>query len=205
MNQNHKIKAIIFDLGRVLVKVDLARGIFRHIEGFRQKSDVEIMENLFRDGLYQDFAKGKLPPRQFYKALCNHLGFSIDYEEFVREWCEVLEPMPGMNDLVIKLSKSYTIGLLSDLGPIHWEYVSRNLQVLKYIKSPVVSYQTGVLKPEKRAYELAAKSVGQPLSSCLFIDDRKVNVQGAVDAGMQAVQFISVRELTDELREKGIL
>lgn len=205
MNLAGQIHAVIFDLGRVLVKVDLARGIFRHIEGLRQKSDVEIMENLFRDRLYQDFAKGKILPKQFYKTLCNHSGLTLGYEEFIQEWCAVLEPMPGMDEFIEKLSKSFKIGLLSDLGPIHWEYVSRHLSILKHIKNPVVSFQTGVLKPERRAYELAAQSVDTAIDKCLFIDDRRINVLGAIDAGMKAVQFFSPERLINDFHKMGLV
>ena len=205
MQTKTEIKAIIFDLGRVLVKVDLSKGVFRHVEALRRGSDVEIMERLFRDDLYRDFARGMMPFQQFYASQCRHLNLKLDYQEFKRQWCEVLEPMPGMEQLVKELSRTYKIGLLSDIGPIHWNYASKKMSVFQYITHPVLSFQSAVLKPDKRAYELAARAVGQPLSRCLFIDDREENVQGAIVAGMHALQFLSLAQLREELNGRNIL
>jgi FMN phosphatase YigB (HAD superfamily) len=51
----------------------------------------------------------------------------------------------------------------------------------------------------------AAKQVKQHVSSCLFIDDRLTNVNGAKKIGMQAIQFKGLKSLKQSLSRLGIL
>lgn len=199
------IKAIIFDLGRVLVDVDLTKGIFRYLNIPADNADLKLMEKLFADSYFQDYVRGKLSPQEFHKAFCRNTGISLDYEDFKREWCTVFREMDGMENLVDELSRKYRLGLLSDLGPLHWAYIKDHLPLLKYFAKPLLSFQTACVKPEARCYELAAESVQCQPQECLFIDDRPVNVQGASQAGMEAIAFKSVAALRRELAGKRLI
>ncbi len=199
------IKAVIFDLGRVLVDVDLTQGIFRYLNIPTANADLKLMEKLFADSYFQNYVRGKLSPQEFHEIFCRQTGIDLNYEDFKREWCAVFREMKGMDELVGQLSKKYRLGLLSDLGPLHWEYVKNNLPLLKYFTDPLLSFETGCLKPEPRCYLLAAQSVNCSPRDCLFIDDRPVNVDGAKREGMEAVVFESVGALRTILEEKSLL
>jgi len=202
---NHKIKAIIFDLGRVLVGVDLTKGIFKYTQQENPKSEIQILDTLMHDSFYQDYACGKFTAEQFQQEFCRRLNLDFDFEAFKREWNDVFKTIPGMEALVTKLSTTYKIGLLSDIGPLHWEHLMETLPVLERIEKPVLSYQIGFLKPEKATYLKAAESVQTEPKSCLFIDDREVNVNGAKSAGMQAIVFSGIEQLSRDLITLGLL
>ena len=48
---------------------------------------------------------------------------------------------------------------------------------------------TGILKPDRRAYQAAADALGTPIERCLMVDDQPRNITGALAAGMQAEWF----------------
>lgn len=48
---------------------------------------------------------------------------------------------------------------------------------------------TGVLKPDRRAYEMCSQALGVAGGDCVFVDDQSRNVQGAIHAGWQTVHF----------------
>ena len=202
---NHTIKAIIFDLGRVLVDVDLTKGIFKYTQQANPKSEKQILDTLMNDSFYQDYASGKFTAEQFQREFCRRLNLDFDFEAFKREWNGVFKTIQGMEALVAKLSTTYKIGLLSDIGPLHWEHLKNTLPVLKRFKKPVLSYKIGFLKPDKSTYLKAAESVQTEPQSCLFIDDREVNVQGAKKAGMQAIVFRGIEQLSRDLSTLGLL
>jgi len=199
------IKAVIFDLGRVLVDVDLTQGIFRYLKIPAADADLKLMEKLFNDRFFRDYACGKLPPQKFHEIFCRQSGIDLNYEDFKREWCAVFREMEGMEEVVRRLSIKYRLGLLSDLGPLHWEYIKNHLPLLRYFPKPLLSFQTGCLKPDPRCYQLAAQSVDCTPQECLFIDDRPVNVEGAKQAGMKALVFKSVPDLRTEFEKNGLL
>jgi len=200
-----KIKAVIFDLGRVLVNVDLTRGLYRYAGIEPDGNDVQVMEKFFKDPLFIGFGTGKLKPQDFHKEICKRMGIEMDYETFKRVWCDVFDPMDDIESLFGKVAERYPVGLLSDLDPLHWEYLQPRLPFLKKIKKPTLSFETGVLKPHPDSYRIAAQNVGKEAQNCLFIDDRLINVQGARKAGMQAVRFENVDKLQQDLERWGIL
>ena len=63
----------------------------------------------------------------------------------------------------------------------------------------------GALKPEAICYLTAAENIGKSPKSCLFIDDREINIAGALNVGMQALLFKGVKNLREELKSMSIL
>ncbi len=60
-------------------------------------------------------------------------------------------------------------------------------------------------KPDKAIFMLAAQRVGRAPADCLFIDDLTVNIDAAREYGFQTIQFISPKDLRDEMVKKKIL
>jgi len=98
-----------------------------------------------------------------------------------------------------ELQGNYKLGLLSN--------ASRS-EVIDHIFSAdqkalfdviVMSRQTGIVKPDRRAYELIAAEIAVPTEACLLIDDQERHVDGAHRAGMQAIRFSEVDSLQAEL------
>ena len=199
------IKAVIFDLGRVLIDVDLKRGIIGHLSGSKNKDDQEIISEVFQNDLFILFSTGKISPEEIYYAMTERYQFDFTYESFVSVWCDIFSPIEGMERVVEKLGKEYPLGLLSDTDPLHWNYVLKSYPFLRQFKSPVLSYEIGALKPAPVCYDLAAKSVNARHEECLFIDDRDINVEGAIKAGMQAIRFQGPSELETELKKRKLL
>ncbi len=203
--EKNRVKAVIFDLGRVLVDVDLTRGLYRYAGIKPEGDDVQIMEKFFNDPLFLGFGAGKIGPREFHKKICQRMGIEMDFETFRQVWCDVFEPMDGMEALFNKIAERYPVGLLSDLDPLHWEYLRPRMPFLQKIKKPTLSFETGILKPHPDSYRIAANNVGQEPQRCLFIDDRAINVEGAIKTGMQALQFKGVGKLEKDLKDIGVL
>ncbi len=67
-----------------------------------------------------------------------------------------------------------------------------------------LSGEVGAIKPDSRIYEFAAEKLGLPIEQCLFFDDVDRNVQGAVVAGMQSVQYEGIASCKKALAEAGV-
>jgi putative hydrolase of the HAD superfamily len=79
--------------------------------------------------------------------------------------------------------------LTNDLTLFHdKEWISR-ISFLHEIDVLVDASLHSVRKPEPAAYELVAAMLGVPLRECLLVDDQRVNLDGAISAGMDAVWF----------------
>jgi putative hydrolase of the HAD superfamily len=199
------IEAVIFDLGRVLVQVDFTKGLFRYYNSDHQEKDIEIIDRLFNDPLFIQFTTGKISVSELYHRICFRFGIKLTYENFVKEWCNIFELIEGMDLLVQEVATNYRVGLLSDTDPLHWEYCLKTFQFLKIFERPTLSFEIGVLKPDPKCYQIAAENIGKSVPSCLFIDDRAVNVAGAQRAGMPAILFRGIDKLRKDLVQLGII
>ncbi len=62
------------------------------------------------------------------------------------------------------------------------------------------SWRTGLRKPDPRAFEHAARTLGRAPGECLFVDDRPENVAGAEKVGLTALRFVDAATLRADLR-----
>jgi putative hydrolase of the HAD superfamily len=82
------------------------------------------------------------------------------------------------------------IGVLSnELDLFNGPGFGARLAIVKLMHVIVDATYTGILKPDKRAYQAAADALGAPIERCLMVDDQPRNVAGALAAGMQAEWF----------------
>lgn len=198
------VEAVIFDLGRVLVEVDLRRGLWPDLMR-TAGGDPSNIGSLRNNDLLIAFHAGRLTAREFHCEFCRRAGLDLSFQEFARRWCEVFDPMEGMDELVGELADRVRLGLLSDTDPLHFPFCRRTFRFVGRIPSPVVSYKVGATKPAPAMYAAAVRAVALPPSGCLFVDDLQHNVDGAREFGMQAVRFTGAVDLRRTLVEAGVL
>jgi putative hydrolase of the HAD superfamily len=87
--------------------------------------------------------------------------------------------------------------MLSNLGEVTFYKIKDAL--LPIFDDFVLSYTTGISKPDPRAYELAATRLGLEPEECIFIDNDPNNCRAAATVGMQAVVFTDTLALRKEL------
>lgn len=202
---SQRIEAVIFDLGRVLVNIDLdplRKKLSRTGDPGRGQAVIEKVRN--NDWIGQ-LNSGRISPEEFHRTLCTTYKFNWCFEEFLEGWCSIFSPNPEMEDLVRRLDGRIPLGLLSDTDPQHWDYIRRHYPIVKVFKKPVLSFQVGTCKPDPAMYRAAAESVGTLPERCFYTDDLPQNVEGARAAGMTAVVFQNADQIRRELENAGIL
>lgn len=111
----------------------------------------------------------------------------------------------GMPELLQRLLRQGQEVWIFSNYPVWFEVVRTRLRLDAYFRDYVVSFQTGVRKPEPAAYHAFCNRVAHSPQRCLLIDDRPINVEGARAAGMSALRFERVEQLTADLQELGLL
>ncbi len=201
----NRFDAVIFDLGRVLVALDLSAWTDRLFTG-RDPKDVErTLQQIMSEDVVYRFFIGAIDGPQFHREMAATYGVQLSYDEFVCVWHDIFKPMPGMDRLVEQVGRSCRLGLLSDTDPIHWRFLLANYPILRHFKNPTLSFRVGAMKPDPRMYLAAAAAVETAPERCFYIDDLPRNVEGARKAGMTAVQFQNPEILKQTLEEFGII
>ena len=113
--------------------------------------------------------------------------------------------LDGMEELVAELkSAGYELHALSNYS-IWYKLIDESLDLSRFLHWTFVSCATGVRKPDPAAYLGAAAALGVEPSECLFIDDRKVNIEAAIVVGMEAILMLDCQQLRKELIQRGVL
>jgi len=198
------IKHIIFDLGQVLVKVDLKPFSYQFSKAFNIEPD-ELRKN-DNDGAYLDFQVGKINGDDFHKITCEYYHQSVSLDRFKNIWLSMLAgEVEGTSEIVNKLDKkNYTLSLLSNTDLWHYQYCEQTLPVLQKFENKFLSYDLKMRKPDAAIFLTVADKLSAKPQQCLFIDDLEENIEAAKNLNFQTVLFQNAEQLRGDLREMDI-
>ncbi len=198
------IRTIVFDLGKVLVPFEWQRGY----DAFAAASSCpaeEVRLRLKETGLFDGFERGRVEPREVARRISGVLGLSVGFEEFRRLWSSIFLPETIVPEGLLKsLRRNHRLLLLSNTDSIHYHWVKERYPLLRHFDDYVLSFEVGLRKPEPGIYRETISRAGCEPGEIFFTDDREENVQGALEAGIDAVQFHSVEDLERELKNRGV-
>jgi FMN phosphatase YigB (HAD superfamily) len=198
------IKAVIFDLGRVIVPFDFSRGYVR-LEPLCGIPAAEIPGRIAPTGLVTRFESGAIEPRDFVRDLSKHLNLDTSYENFCEIWNSIFLPYTLIPEAMIEsIARNYRLVLLSNTNAIHFEMLRENYPLLRHFHALVLSYEVGAMKPLPLIYRRAIVAAGCLPEACFFTDDMPAYVEGARAQGIDAVRFESAEQIEAELRKRGV-
>jgi len=196
-------KAVIFDLGRVLVDFDFRRG-YRALEGLCPYDAREIPRRLAASGLVERLETGLVEPRDFVAQLSGVLDLHVDYDQFCRLWSSIFTEPLIPESLLAGLAERYRLVLLSNTNAIHFEMLRHRLPALRHFHRSVLSYEVKAMKPRPEMYRAALEAAGCRPEECFYTDDIPAYVEAARALGIDAVQFESAAQIERELAARGI-
>jgi HAD superfamily hydrolase (TIGR01509 family) len=150
-----------------------------------------------------DFELGELEEPEFLARFFRD-GRAYDHAAFLATVRASYRWVPGMEELLAELAeRGGTIHALSNY-PVWYRYIEERLRLSRYLSWSFVSCDTGVRKPDPRAFRGAAAALGVPPEACLLVDDREGNCAAARATGMEAVRFTTAEELSRALARRGL-
>jgi putative hydrolase of the HAD superfamily len=203
-NINSSIKAIIFDLGNVIVDFDHFI-ICRKLAEYSNYSPEQVKEKIFTSGLEEQFDRGQISPETFFKAISKELNIDIDIALFRKIWNNIFSLNAGIEQLIKRLQGKYKLLCLSNTNPWHFEFCMQTFPVLNNFDSFILSFKVGEKKPHKKIFQKATEEANALPWECLYIDDIKKFVKAAEDRGIKGIHFISAEQLEKELEVFGVL
>lgn len=79
--------------------------------------------------------------------------------------------------------------LSNELDLFYGASFRERLPLLQLFDVIIDATYTGILKPDRRAYEMCSQALGLAAADCVFVDDQSRNVLGAMTLGWNTVQF----------------
>ena len=198
-----KIKAVIFDLGNVLVNYDVEKAAKR-FSAASGLSTREIWKRFFLSKFEQAYTRGEISTREFHDIACKTLGVSMSLAIFRHYWNDIFWENPGMDRLLERIKKHYPLYLISNTNALHFTFLKKHFKLLRHFKRRFPSHEVGARKPDLKIYRRVLRKIGLRPEETVFIDDMKSFIEGARKAGMHAILFEGRPALIKTLRKLGI-
>ncbi len=203
-------KALIFDMGGVLVDLDIedCKRAFKEDLGYYRID--EIIDPCHQKGIYGDLEEGLISPEEFRNAVLAESRQGALPEDVDKAMWHILVGIePYKADLLKRLSESYELYMLSNNNGI---CLPRSREIFADAGVPLddifrkcyFSFEMKALKPSEAFYKAVMEDIGLAKEDMLFIDDSQKNVDGALAAGLPAVFYrpgSDLGELLDKVLE----
>lgn len=198
------IKNIILDVGKVLVEWDTEYA-FREM-GLDGEAGRTVAAATVASPDWNELDRSLLTDEEI---LAKFIAHAPEYEKEIRMvWDNIALPI-WQYDYArpwIRAMKrnGYRVYILSNYSRYTYEHTREALSFLEDVDGALFSFQVKQIKPEPEIYRsLLAKYSLNP-QECIFLDDRRENVEAAEAQGIAGIQFTGYEEALLELKRRGV-
>lgn len=182
-----KIKAVVFDLGKVLVDFDYSIA-GRRLAERSQKPSTEVQSLLDHSPLLYSYESASISSQEFYDAFRERAGYGGTLEEFAACFADIFSEIPRMIRFQDELRHAgVPTYILSNTNEIAIRHIRANFPFFANFTGYVLSYEQRALKPHPPIYRATEEMAGASGLELVFIDDRDENVGGAAALGWQTI------------------
>lgn len=196
------INAIVFDVGGVLIGLNLGRCIQAFEEDLGFVRIRELLDPYHQKGIYGEMEAGRLSAAHFRELILAESRPGKQPEDVDRAMAALLDGVdPRTVALLQDLRQRYPLYLGSNNNPIAMPLCLNELRKAGIdpdttFRGQFVSSDLKLLKPSRAFYDAVVRGVGLPADEILFIDDNGANVDGARQAGLQARLYVAGSDLS---------
>ena len=194
-------KAIIFDLGGVILNIDYKLTI-AEFEKLGVKNADSFYSKKVQDPIFDKLEAGAISPKEFLEQLqkeCDNA--SIELVE--NAWNAMLLDLPQSRLNYIKtLKNNYQIFLLSNTNAIHIRAFKNKIGAEKWkafssvFDKMYLSHEIGFRKPDKEAFQIILEENNLKPNEVFFIDDSPQHIETAKGLGINCHYLLDREDIT---------
>ncbi len=196
----HKIKNLIFDVGGVLIDYRWEDMLADY--GLDEQTAQKVGTTIFEDEKWSEFDAGRITSKDLvayyqvtYPDIAVHMQYMLEHGELMHV------KLPKVWAEIKRLHESgYGCYYLSNYSEQLFRIHTSDCWVMQEMDGGVVSYEIKAIKPDRQIYETLLRKYDLQAEECLFFDDRPVNVEAAIQCGMQASVVRDTESFIEQLR-----
>jgi putative hydrolase of the HAD superfamily len=193
------IKAVLFDIGGVLVRTEDRTPRTAMARRYGMTYD-ELSTLVFGNEAGRQAQLGVVSGAEHWAYVCRTLGAPATAAEALRDEFFAGDALDQeLLAYIRRLRPRYRTGLLSNALSDVRLATQEKWQIAADFEVQVFSAEVGLLKPDVRIFQLALEQFHLPPAEVVFVDDFTANVQGAQALGLTAVQFHNTAQVCAEL------
>ena len=198
-------KAVVFDLGKVLVDFDYGITV-RRLHAQARISEAELRRLIDQSPLLYRFETGLLTADEFFTAVREATGYRGSFSEFCECFSDIFSPIDEMIDLHARLREqglpTYIFSNTNDMAIGH---IRREFPFFADFDGYIFSYEVGAMKPQPEIYAAMETMCGRAGADLIYIDDRAENIAAGAARGWRAILHQSPEKTRRALTEMRVL
>lgn len=198
-----KVKALLFDLGGVIVDLDYKKTA-NAFENIGLQNAEKAYSQFNQTDLFNLFETGHISSEEFLTEIQNEITNQVSLSEITKAWNSMIIGFQHSKlEKIKKLSEQVPCYLLSNTNEIHLSYIEQLLQemgfkhFLNIFESCYFSHQIGKRKPHKETFEWVLNHMNYDAQDVLFIEDSLQHIEGAKSAKLNTFYFKKDSSLSD--------
>jgi putative hydrolase of the HAD superfamily len=198
----NSVKALIFDLGGVVIDVDF-NNVFLRWADYSNRSIEEIKSKFVFDQFYEAHERGEIDSTEYFQSLRQTLGINISDIQFEDGWNSIFNgEIPGISRLLQRAKETVPIYAFTNSNRAHQKIWSQRFsKTLSHFRAIFNSSDIGNRKPEFESFKIVADSIGIESRQMIFYDDSIDNIIGARKAGLHTVHVKSILDIEDSFND----
>ena len=199
--EGRAIRALLFDLGGVVIDIDFAHAL-RHWAGCSDLSLDQLRAAFHFDVAYQRHERGEIGWAQYLAHLRATLKLTGTDAQIQDGWNSIfIAEIPETIAMVQRAREQLACYGFSNTNPTHQAHWAASFpRAAGAFEKIFVSWQLGLRKPERAAFDKVCEEMGVRPGEVLFFDDTLENVEGARAAGLEAVWVRGPADVQDALQ-----
>ena len=199
-----KIRAVIFDYGGVLMR-SADPTPRRELEQQFGLPSGGASEAVFGSPRWDDVQIGRISSAEFWADVGQRLGLDA---ESLAEFRQTFWAGDRLDEELVAFirhlrGEGYRTALLGN-APDDLPQLVEQMGITNAFDVVVISGCEGLMKPDSAIFELTLERLGVPAEEAIFVDDSRMNVDAARQAGLHAIRFRGLSPLRKQLRDSGI-
>ena len=203
MNTDHAARAVIWDMGGVLVR-NLAPEPRQHLAKKYGLTEPQLEDLVFANPISAKATVGEANVEELWNYVARTLHIDPKELPAVEASFWSSDRMDEeLVDFIQSLRASYKTGLLSNaFSDTRQSLNSRFPRLLPIFDVSIFSAEVGLAKPDPRFYQLILDKLGVKADEAVFVDDFIENVAGARALGIKAVHFKNSQQARQAVLEE---
>lgn len=171
------MKAIVLDMYGVIMKQTGDDFVPYVQQSFPDLSDEEIYAPWFKANI------GEISSLEVWKTI----GFQGDLEKVEKEYLDTLELADDFVDFIENVRSEYKLAIISNDSSRWSKYLRKKFDIDKFFDVISISGDLKMKKPDERIFIYTIEKLGVNAEDCIYIDDRRSNLEVAKKVGMKPI------------------
>ena len=203
----NKIKDLLFDLGNVIIDIDINGAMERLKSMLRSDADVAMIQKAL-----MDYECGRISTEIFINHILRQSDRKYQAIDVIEAWNGMLIGIPRYRLVMLEMLRlNYNVYLLSNTNELHLEWVHRYVQRAHkvsnfeetYFDQAFYSHMIGDRKPNASIFKYVSEEVFMTPEHTLFLDDLEENVAAAAAFGFHTYHVKPGEEVAEYLKLEG--